>query len=289
MKKVAYQTGTIELMPYTEQGEFCIVGVFAIDAEIRSLSYKILAPKRTKRLTAFFPEIERSVFTQTLKSVHYEWDRLSEMVNTGGNTRELEIMNNVSGSNLFVAITQPREGMIRHKAKGFTLTDSIDKWLNASFRKMVLRRDLEAVMPEEQKLNKKVAEYINELKFRRYWKEKQVGNDQYHATFPFTYTPEMEQKVERAIKPLYLAQKQSTKIIEYGDTWLQKVRRLNQFKLAPETLVFPVVRPNDQNSEEYEHADLIVKDLKEEGVHDRYCEFQTYFNYRCGIRYSAFF
>jgi hypothetical protein len=45
------------------------------------------------------------------------------------------------------------------------------------------------------------------------------------------------------------------------------VRRLNQFKLAPETLVFPVERPADVNGEHYEHADLIINDLKIEGVH----------------------
>ncbi len=85
--------------------------------------------------------------------------------------------------------------------------------------------------------------------------------------FKFTHTPHGAEIVDRAIKPLFLGQNNPTKIIEHGDTWIQKVRRLNQFKLAPETLVFPVKSPADKNSEHYENDKLIINDLREEGVH----------------------
>ncbi len=266
MNKQAYSTGTIELMPYTEQGEFCIVGVFAVNTERRELTYKILEKQRTRRLTGFFPEMERVIFTQTLKSIHHEWDALAKMVNKGADTKELGMMHMVAGSDLFTAITHPREGMIRHKVRGVVLTDNIDVWLQKAFTKMVMRKDLDTDLPEEQKLTQQVGNFLRELKLKKYWKECKVGNAIYHAHFPFTYTPAGEDKVQRAIKPLFLGQDTSTKIMDHGDTWLQKVRRLAQFKMMPDTLIFPVERPSDLNSEQYEHADIVINDLKSEGV-----------------------
>jgi hypothetical protein len=267
MTKQVYSTGTIELMPYQDQGEFCIVGVFAVNAERRELSYKILDRQKTKRLTGFFPEMERVIFTQTLKSVHDEWEALAKMFNQGGNTKELEIMHGVPGSDIFSAITHPRGGMIRHQSRGVTLVDDIDDWLEQAFTKMVMRRNLKTILPEEQKLTRQVGDYLKQLKIKKHWKEHKVGNEIYHAQFPFAHIPAGEETVDSAIKPLYLGHDSSTKIMDHGDTWLQKVRRLNQFKLMPETLIFPVERPSDENSERYEHADIVINDLRREGVH----------------------
>lgn len=267
MTKQAYRTGTIELIPYQDQGEFCIVGVFAVNVELRELRFRILGKQKTKRLTGFFPEMERVIFTQTLSSVHDEWEALAKMFNQGGNTKELEIMCDVPGSDIFSAITHPRGGMIRHQARGVTLVDDIDHWLEQTFTKMVLRRNLKAILPEEQKLTREVGDYLKELKIKKHWKEHRVGNDTYHAQFPFAHIPTGEEKVNSAIKPLFLGHESSTKMMDHGDTWLQKVRRLNQFKLMPETLIFPVERPHDENSEQYEHADIVINDLKAEGVH----------------------
>lgn len=266
MNQQAYSTGTIELMPYSEHGEFCIVGVFAVNTERRELSYKIMETQKTRRLTGFFPELKRVVFTQTLKSIHDEWNALADMVNKGTNTPEFGIMDKVAGSDLIDAICHPREGIIRHKIRGVALSDNIDDWLQKAFTKMVLRLELSSILAEEQKLTLQVGSYLKELKLKKYWKEKKVGNDIYHAHFPFTYTPVGQEHVERAIKPLYLGQETSTKIMDHGDTWLQKVRRLNQFKMRPETLIFPVERPADKNSEQYEHADIVINDLKAEGI-----------------------
>lgn len=279
MKMRAYQTGTIELMPHTEYGEFAIVGVFAVDAETRSLAYKLLRPMKTKRLTGFFPELERTVFTHALKSAHHEWEALAEMVNLdGGKTAEFEAMTGVAGSDLFVAITHAKEGIIRNKARGAVMATDIQEWIDQAFLKMVMRKEVVSVIPEELKLNQAVAGYLKELKFQKQWKDEVVGNDVYHARFPFTYAPQKRDeqgeevdggsaKILRAIKPLFLGHNDSTKLIEHGDAWTQKVRRLNQFNLSPEALIFPVQLPADPNAEQFEHANLVMNDLRREGVH----------------------
>lgn len=264
--RLAYQTGTIEIIPYTEYGEFCIVGVFAIDVEKRKLHYKILKTKKTRRLTEFFPEIERKVFIQTLKSINEEWSTLAHAINQGADTAEFDIMNKVAGADVAQALTYARGGMIRQQLKGVVLTHDIEEWLGSTFNKMVLRVNIEEIVPEEQRLTQQVGNYLKRLRLKKLWKEQSVGNDAYHARFPFTYTPAGEQQIERAIKPLFLAQDTPTKIIEHGDMWLQKVRRLNQFDLKPKVLIFPVEYPVDENAQGYEYAHVVVKDLIDEGV-----------------------
>ncbi|MFD2158328.1 DUF3037 domain-containing protein [Rubritalea tangerina] len=262
----AYNTGTIELMPYPEHGEFCIVGVFAIDAQARTIHYRLQEPRKTKRLSGFFPELERKLFTRTLKSVHEEWLRLADMVNKGDHTEEFRELTKVDGADIFKAIVQPREGMIRHKERGTILSKDINAWLDEAFTKMVLRIDLDSIYPEETKFTNHVSSLLKEWNVAGAWKAGRVGQEDYHTTFPFTYTPQGAERVERAIKPLFLGQDSATKILDHGDVWLQKVRRLKHFNLAPELLIFPVQRPVESDDIRQKHADLVIEDLKQAGV-----------------------
>ena len=263
----AYNTGTIELMPYPEHGEFCIVGVFAVDTQNRAVHYRLQDTVRTKRLTSFFPELDRKLFLRTLTSVHDEWNTLADMINKGAHTPEFNLPQELDGRDIFHAVVHPREGMIRHKERGTILSKDIDTWLDQAFTKMVLRVDLDHVLPEELKLTSKVAKLLKQWNVAKTWKEGRVGHDDYHTTFPFTYTPETKEHVERAIKPLFLGQESATKILDHGDVWLQKVRRLQQFKLAPEMLIFPVQRPTDGDPQKQDHANIVINDFKSAGVH----------------------
>ncbi|MDP0492033.1 MAG: DUF3037 domain-containing protein [Verrucomicrobiota bacterium JB023] len=266
MKKTAYSIGTIELMPYPEHGEFVIVGVFAIGAKDRDLTYRLLPSNQIKRPAQFFPELERKLFAKVLRELQEEWERLEQMVNKGAMTAGLEFQKQ-DARHLFATLTMPREGMIRQTARATILTDNIEGWMNNEFQRMVYRIDQTAASPEEQRLTREVKELLVQWKVKKAWKERKVGNEDYHATFPFTYQPEEADQVLKAIKPLHLAQNSATKIIDHGDFWLGKVRRLRQFKLAPETIVFPVELPKNQNSEHYERANLVVTDFQREGIH----------------------
>jgi hypothetical protein len=261
----AYNTGTIELMPYPEHGEFVIVGVFAVDAERRSLEWRLLESQKTKRLTQFFPELEKRLFPKVLKNLHGDWQGLSKMINEGAKTEALKLQG-FDGAQLFKTITRPREGMVRHQIRGTILSKDIDHWLDDAFARMVHRVELDVSCPEEQRLTNDVQELLTEWKVNKAWKKRRIGNDDYHATFPFTYQPEEAEKVARAIKPLFLGQTSATKILDHGDFWLQKVRRLEHFKLAPDMIIFPVERPVNGNTERADNAELVISDLKRSGV-----------------------
>jgi len=282
MNLLAYNTGTIELMPYSEHGEFCIVGVFAVDAENRKLHYRLLEPLKTKRLTGFFPELDRKLFTRTLTNLRGEWKQLHNMINHGADTQSFEDFKISNGSEIYAALTHEREGMIRQTARGTILTKDVEQWLDLTFKKMVMRVNLQHTPPEEQRLTSQITGLLRNWKLAKAWKEARVGRDDYHTTFPFTYKPKDAAKVQRAIKPLFLGHQSATKILDHGDTWLQKVRRLKHFGLAPDIIVFPVHRPNDQDSQRAEHAELVIKDLIKEGAkiveHEQLDQLHQYVN-----------
>ena len=266
MNLQAYNTGTIELMPYPEHGEFCIVGVFAVDVENRKLSYRLLESLKTKRLSGFFPELERKLFTRTLTGLHDEWRQLCKMINKGAHTQSFAGFNISNGNEIYSALTHPREGMVRQTARGTILTKDIEQWLDQTFKRRVLRVDLQHAAPEEQRLTRQSTNLLRDWKLTKTWKERRVGRDDYHTTFPFTYKPTGEQMVQRAIKPLFLGHQSATRILDHGDTWLQKVRRLRHFNLAPEIIIFPVCRPDDDDAQRADHAELVINDLKKEGA-----------------------
>lgn len=265
MKTTAFLHGTIELIPYADQGEFVIVGVFAVDPGGRTLHWRLQKPAKTTRLAAFFPELDRRQFRETLRHLNEEWAELGAQVNHGSGTRALEIAE-MDGGLLFRTLTQPRGGNLRYQARGTVIEEDIEGWLDRRFTKLVLR-ELEATeAPEEKRLTDEVRRQLGEWKVGKTWREAIVGPEAYHARFPFAYRKGPEEPVLRAIKPLHLAGATSVHILEHGDAWLQKIRRLRHFGEAPEVLIFPLAFPEHKNTAHYENARLVADDLRREGV-----------------------
>ena len=96
----------------------------------------------------------------------------------------------------------------------------------------------------------------------RYQREK-VGTEDFAVNFPFVAM--VEGKAERVIKPLYLAQGDSTKILTHGGQWVDKVRRLRKRNALPPKVLFPVTQPA-ANTKPYHAFQEIRQDLLAENV-----------------------
>ena len=68
-------------------------------------------------------------------------------------------------------------------------------------------------------------------------------------------------KAERVIKPLYMAQNDSTKILTHGGQWVDKVRRLRKRNALPANVLFPVTAPTMNSKQQYEAFEEISEDL----------------------------
>ena len=69
----------------------------------------------------------------------------------------------------------------------------------------------------------------------------------------------------RIIKPLYLAQDDSTKLLTHGGQWVDKVRRLRKRDALPEAVLFPVKAPA-RDTKPYQAFEEIREDLQATGV-----------------------
>ncbi|MCZ7024328.1 hypothetical protein, partial [Salmonella enterica] len=67
------------------------------------------------------------------------------------------------------------------------------------------------------------------------YSEQKLGNADYPVKFPFVLMSGAEPV--QALKPIHLGHDESSKIIEHGDAWISKIRRLNAAgQLAKDTL-----------------------------------------------------
>lgn len=93
--------------------------------------------------------------------------------------------------------------------------------------------------------------------------QQMVGSDEYHAEFPFV---EQEGGIcLRAIKPLYLAQDQPSKILDHGGQWLFRTQTLRKRNLLPKSMLFAVSGPTEGGARAQAYFD-IVGSLQEAGV-----------------------
>ena len=112
----------------------------------------------------------------------------------------------------------------------------------------------------EQELNK-------EFKARQIlmFKHDRLGGNEYNCTMPFVRKMGAEGTDIRAIKPLDFARNEPTRIVDHGDHWVMRMKRLQKQHYRPETFLFPVRLP-DQNKSTRKVADDACNELLEIGV-----------------------
>ncbi|MDD3355172.1 hypothetical protein, partial [Zoogloea sp.] len=95
------------------------------------------------------------------------------------------------------------------------------------------------------------------------YRAEKVGNPEFTVNFPFVH--HHDGRADRIIKPLYLAQEDSTKLLTHGGQWVDKVRRLRKRDALPEAVLFPVKAPA-RDTKPYQAFEEIREDLQATGV-----------------------
>lgn len=250
----AWSHATIAFQPYPDVGEFVNVGVLAVAAPARVLAYRLLPAHTTARIHAFFPELNLRIYKEGRKRIEAELKRIEESVNTAkgeglerivpGPRQSPLFLGEGDAGSLFKALTAPRDGLFRFHAKGSRLALDSENILDVLFERYVIRATAEVEDPEEIRLVHEVSRLLDQWKLRRlYRKDVCVGTDAFHVRFPFGYQPDEDRLPARVIKPLNLAQANSTQIYHHGDMWVANLSRLKKLKALPERVFLPVKMP----------------------------------------------
>lgn len=230
--KYACQYAIVRFMPYVETEEFANVGVVFACPKTGYFDFKLLT--RVRRITAFFEELDAVVYRTARETLRAELNRIKQLFARASESSSF-------GNRLFQELVRPRESMIRFADVRVILTENPSDELVRVYDHVVGRTFATKVY-QEQILERHIQNTLRAADLSALFKSRRVGNDAYHATFPFVRVNRDDSPIQ-AIKPLHLAHDDAAAIFDHGWEWLGKIKRLNNEGQLPAHVMFAVNAP----------------------------------------------
>lgn len=260
MKKFACHYALLRFRPFVETGEFANVGVVLMAPTARFFGYRLLT--RYGRITQFFHQLDRKVYLQGRGLFKQEIDRFAAdlrrlALGDGHTTPDLAL-----ADHLFAEFVRPREAMLQFDDQRIVLADEPQAKLDALFDHYI-ERNFVTKEYQERLLENMVRKLLVGQRLGAAYRAEKVGNADFTVNFPFVRL--QDGRPARVIKPLYLAQDDTTKLLNHGGQWVDKVRRLAKRNALPGAVMFPVKAP-PRDTKQYQAYDEIREDLRDAGV-----------------------
>lgn len=232
----------VRFLPYPETQEFVNVGVVLACPELRFFDFRI-ETRRRDRVTGFFPELDREVFVRGRHDFGRELLRLKTMLAPNGTSGQMELpLGHAEFLNLFREIVRVRESVFRFGEIGTVLARDPAAEVDRLFGHFVERQFARHEDYQENVMAKRYARTLRARDILGY-DEQRLGDDLYHVTIPLVKRVGEKPTDVRAIKPLDLAKREPTRIIEHGDRWLARINHLCGMNYDPAAFMFPVRMP----------------------------------------------
>lgn len=243
----------IRFCPFIETEEFANVGVIMMAPEYGYFTYKLMT-RRHARVTHFFEQLESNVFKAAMNNLAEELDRTHKMLKNRGFGQSRIKYDADFDKNIFTEIIRSRETVIKFsQMRGILASDPKRKIID--LYNHYVERDFVTKEYRETILEKNIRKWIISAGIASRFEKADVGNDEYHATFPF-----VEQKGAeflKAVKPLSLVQEQPSKILDHGGQWLFRVQTLKRKNLLPKNILFAVEGPNESGPRSNAYQDIV--------------------------------
>ena len=260
MKKFACRYALLRFRPFVETGEFANVGVVLMAPDAGFFGYRLLT--HYSRITRFFHQLDRGVYLRGRGLFKQEVDRFAAdlrrlALGDGHATVDLPL-----AGQLFTEFVRPREAMLQFDDQRIALADDPQAKLDALFDHYI-ERNFVTREYQERLLETMVRKLLVGRQLGAAYRAEKVGNPEFTVNFPFVHRH--DGRAARIIKPLYLAQDDSTKLLTHGGQWVDKVRRLRKRDALPEAVLFPVKAPA-RDTKPYQAFEEIREDLQATGV-----------------------
>lgn len=260
MKKFVCHYALLRFRPFVETGEFANVGVVLMAPDAGFFGYRLLT--HYSRITRFFHQLDRGVYLRGKGLFKQEIDRFAAdlrrlALGDGHATLDLPL-----AGQLFTEFVRPREAMLQFDDQRIALADDPQAKLDGLFDHYI-ERNFVTREYQERLLETMVRKLLVGRQLGAAYRAEKVGNPEFTVNFPFVHRH--EGRADRIIKPLYLAQDDSTKLLTHGGQWVDKVRRLRKRNALPEAVLFPVKAPAP-DTKPYQAFEEIREDLQATGV-----------------------
>lgn len=243
--------------PFIETGEFANVGLVMFAPGARFFSFELLG-NRYARVTNFFEGLDSKVFRASMTGLRDELDRIAALLKQPG------ALNKDAQIAVWRDLIKPRETMLRFSEPRIALAEDCQTKLLELYDYYV-GHNFATKEYQEKLLERAVTGWLRDAGLHDKFHPARIGNDDYHAQFPFVAGP--ENQPEKIIKPLNLNYEDAAKIFDHGGQWLYRIDALKKRDLLPSKVLFSVDGPQPNESSSRGRAkDEIVAELKNRDV-----------------------
>lgn len=232
----------VRFLPYPESGEFVNVGVVVHSPETGFFDFR-LERRKFRRIANFFPELKRDFYRDGMSACFDEMNRIRTEIGVSGEHAGQMVFEPALSAVLFRELVRPRESIIRYSEPGTILSPEPEVVLNELFAYYVERMFAQESDYQEEVMRKRVLNMLQTHRILGRFKQAyRVGNEEYNFRLPFVRESRIG-VIEKAIKPLNLAQADSTRIYDHGELWVNRIKRLKKMDAAPREMLFTVNEP----------------------------------------------
>lgn len=260
MTKFACQYALLRFRPFAETGEFANVGIVLLAPEARFFGFRLL--NRYGRITQFFKELDKKVYLNGRELFKEELERFAAQLRKLALDGRKTVPDIRLAVDLFAELVRHREAILQFDERRVVLADDPKAKLNALYDYYV-ERNFVTKEYQERLLESSIRKLLFRAQVGENYSQKKLGDADFAVNFPFVRMAEGH--ADRVIKPLYLAQNDTTKIITHGGQWVDKIRRLRKRQALPESVLFPITAPA-LNTRAYRAFEEIRDDLAAERV-----------------------
>ena len=260
-RHIAHYT-LVRLLPQSDSGEFANMGVVVACPALGFFDFRLIT--RYRRITQFFEEFNRGLFTQVRREVEAELahlrDHLHQRQFASGCREEALALRLVQD------LVQPRETMIRYAPLRVAMTEDPRQLLDQVFARYVQRSSEETKSRREDTMLRLVREALQQdRRLNALFRADEVGTPDYQVPFPLVHR--QDGQTLAAIKPLDLTQPDPKQIYEHGGRWADRLRRLKRLGAMPDhgVLVTTEAPPPEDERRHLAYRD-IVGELRELSV-----------------------
>lgn len=253
MSTILCNYSVLRFQPYPETGEFANLGIVMLCNDGQFLQRS--ETRQRQRITHFFGKLPTEVFTRARREFLEELRRVVKLANTHADDAAMQ-------RRIFQHLVAPRETMFRFSQPGTVATEDPRQALEELFMRYV-HHDFSQRENLETRMTSRVAQWLRGFTDRQY-NEITLGNDLLQVKFPLVW--QVAGRPRQAVKPISFDLEESSKIIEKGDKWLMRMKRLEASGQAPLDTVFVSHEPSETQGPRQRAYQEVTRELTESGL-----------------------
>lgn len=247
----------VQFRPYTETEEFANVGVVLCAPTMGYFDFR-LERKKFHRLTAFFTDLERQLPKRVTTYIAAELDRVKAF-SCGLETKAITA--------IFHEVTKLKEGVICYSSTRVAFTDVAPQVkLDALFEHHV-NHSFANKMSANQRLECATRQLLERHNLGHIYKAYDITDDDglVKAAVPFAH--QQDGQFCRVIRPLSLEFDTPPAIVDAGDKWIGRFKRLFDAKvLRPESVMMPLALADSADKQVSRAINTVFGDIERTGI-----------------------